>query len=428
MADQIITNQHKLISDYIDKHQDELIKHIQKSVQIKSLVGQEQEMQQFMKERYEEIGLKVIESEPDYAQVSKHEAYVDSGFPLEGRTNIVGIYEGSEDAKSLTLQGHVDVVSAEPEEVWTYDPWGAEIVGNRMYGRGALDMKSGLLANWFALKTLLDLDLKPKGTVQLHSTIEEESGGGGGALALMEEGFLTDGYITTEPHALRVTVAHSGVMYFRVKVVGKTAHAARTQQGINAIGKIYKIYHALEELDRKRGEEVVFDLIHEASDGRSCNLNLGTLRAGDWVSSVAGWAELECRVGFIPGESRKDIKTLIEDTIAEAIKGDEWLEAHQPEIEWFGWSTEAWYQDPKHPYVQAFIESAKKTLGKDDIQIIGRTGGNDARFTQYYDRPGIGFGPDGEYSHGPDEYVEIDSIIETTKVLANHILDWTSAK
>ncbi|WP_368653986.1 ArgE/DapE family deacylase [Ornithinibacillus sp. 4-3] len=418
--------QRKRIADYIDQHKDELIREVQNAVRIKSLVGEEQEMQAFMKKKFEEIGLKVVESQPSYEQVSKHEAYCHSGFPFEGRTNIVGIYEGSDAYKSLTLEGHVDVVSAEPEEVWSYDPWGAEIVGNRMYGRGALDMKSGLMANWFAMKALLELGLKPKGSVQLHSTIEEESGGGAGALALMEEGFLTDGYLTTEPHALRVTVSHSGVMYFRVKVVGKTAHAARSQEGINAIGKMYKIYHALEELDRKRGEEVIFELIHKASDGRSCNLNLGRMEAGDWVSSVAGWAVLECRLGFIPGESREDMKRLIDETIADAIKGDEWLEQYPPEVEWFGWTTEAWYQDPDHPYVQEFIKSAKETLGRDEIEIIGRTGGNDARFTQYYNRPGIGFGPDGKYSHGPDEYVEIDTIIDTAKVLANHILDWTS--
>src|SRR5699024_2604865 len=184
----------------------------------------------------------------------------------------------------------------------------------------------------FAMKALLELGLKPNGTVQLHSTIEEEAGGGAGALALTEEGFLTDGYLTTEPHALRVTVAHSGVLYSRVQVVGQTAHAARSQQGINAIGKMYKIYDAFVELDRKRGEEVVFDLIHEASDGRSCNLNIGRMEAGDWVSSVAGWAVLECRLGFIPGETREDMKALIENTIKEAVKGDEWLEAHPPEL------------------------------------------------------------------------------------------------
>lgn len=421
-----MSEQREQIATYIEQNKAELIREVQNAVRIKSLVGEEQEMQAFMKQKFEEIGLKVIESQPDYEQVSQHEAYCHSGFPFEGRTNIVGIYEGSDEYKSLTLEGHVDVVSAEPEGVWTYDPWGAEIVGNRMYGRGALDMKSGLMANWFAMKALLELGYKPKGTVQLHSTIEEEAGGGAGALALMEEGFLTDGYLTTEPHALRVTVAHSGVMYFRVKVVGKTAHAARSQQGINAIGKMYKIYDAFVELDRKRGEEVVFDLIHEASDGRSCNLNIGRMEAGDWVSSVAGWAVLECRLGFIPGETREEMKELIENTIKEAIKGDEWLEAHPPELEWFGWTTEAWYQDPEHPYVQEFIKSAKETLNQDEIKVIGRTGGNDARFTQYYNRPGIGFGPSGEYSHGPDEYVEIDSIIETAKVLANHILDWTS--
>lgn len=414
----------KAISDYIDDNQEYLISHIQRAVQIKSLVGQEQAMQEFMRERYEEIGLETFEFQPDFDKLSKHEAFIDSGIPFDGRKNVIGILQGAKNGQSLTLHGHVDVVSPEPLQSWTQNPWGGDIVGNRLYGRGALDMKSGLLANWFSLKTLLDLGIHPEGTVQLHSTIEEEAGGGGGALACLEEGYVTDGFLTTEPHALRLTVAHVGIMYFRVKVFGKTAHASNTQDGVNAIGKMYKIYHALEALDQKRAKEVEFDLFKKGSGGQSVNLNLGTLRAGDWVSTVAGEAILECRIGFIPGETRADIKRLINETVANAIEGDAWLEEHPPEIEWFGWSTEAWYQDPNDAYVRSFKHTGEETLGR-DIEVIGRTGGNDARFTQYYGKAGIAFGPRGANMHGPDEYVEIDSILDTAKVLANHILDWT---
>lgn len=410
------------IDQYIDEHSHELIAQIQKAIRIKSLVGQEQNMQKFMKERYEEIGLEITEFEPDYETLSKHEAFVDSGFSFNGRKNVIGIFKGGDDKKSLTLHGHVDVVSPEPVENWTKDPWGAEVEGNRLYGRGSADMKAGLIANWFALKTVLDLGLKPKGVVQLHSVIEEEAGGGGGALACLEEGFLTDGFISTEPHALQVTISHAGIMYFRIKVLGKTAHAGLAHLGVNAISKMYKIYNALEKLDEKRAKEVQFELFNRGS-GQSVHLNRGVLKAGDWVSNVAGEAVLECRIGFIPGETRNDIKNLINDTVQEAIKGDEWLKENPPTIEWFGWSTEAWYQDPQHPYITSFINSAEQTLGQ-DVNYIGRASGNDARFTQYYGKAGICFGPKGANIHGPDEYVEIDSVIKVAKVLANHIVDW----
>lgn len=415
---------HKVISNYIEAHQEELIESVQNAVQIQSVIGNEHEMQFFMKNKFKQIGLEVEELEPNLKNLSGHEAFVDSGIPFQGRKNVIGIFRGEENkGKSLTLHGHVDVVSPQPLEKWTMDPWGGEIEGNRLYGRGSADMKSGLLANWFALKAVLESGHEPKGMVHLQSVIEEESGGGGGALSCLEEGYITDGFISTEPHALRVTVAHAGIMYFRVRVLGKTAHGGMAHLGVNAIDKMIKIYQALIELDHKRAKEKYYDLFHKGS-GQSVHLNRGTFRAGDWVSSVAGFAEIECRISFIPGETRSMIKQLIEDTVVNSVQGDEWFDINPPKIEWFGWSTEPWYQNANSPYVQSFLQTAQQTLNR-DIKIIGRASGNDARFTQYYNMPGICFGPIGENLHGPDEFVEINSFVETAKVLANHIVDWT---
>ncbi|MBM7634152.1 ArgE/DapE family deacylase [Geomicrobium sediminis] len=414
------------IDHYINENQTELVEAIQEAVRMKSVVGTEQEMIHFMKQKYEDLGLETVTVQPDYEKIQDHEGFSSSGLSFDNRYNVIGIYHGDSDKRSLTLEGHVDVVSAEPIEFWTKDPYAAIIEGNRLYGRGSMDMKSGLLANWFALKALLDLGLKPAGTVQLHSTIEEESGGAGGALTCLDEGYVTDGFITTEPHSLNVTVSHTGVMYFRVSVYGKTAHASRTQDGVNAISKMYPIYHALQQLEETRAEEVQFELYQRGSDKQSVNLNIGTFQAGDWASNVAGKATIECRIGFIPGETREQIRDLVEKTILNAVEDDGWLRKHPPQIEWYGWTTEAWYQDPDDDYVQEFLQTAKDVLDTNDVQIIGRTGGNDARFTQYYNRPGIGFGPVGSGAHSPDEYVEIDSVLKTANVLANHILEWTA--
>lgn len=413
----------KQVQDYIEEHKQELIEAIVKAVQIPSVIGNEQAMQEYMKKKYEEIGLKVVEVQPEYKKVQEHPAFSSSGLSFKGRKNVVGIWEGTaKDAPSLALNGHMDVVSPEPVEKWTKDPWGGELEGNKLYGRGSGDMKAGLMANWFALKALLDLGLRPKGQVQLQSVIEEEAGGAGGTLSLLEAGYVTDGFIATEPHALRLTVAHAGVMYFRVRVLGKTAHAGMAHLGVNAISKMYKVYNALEMLAEKRAKEVYFELFHKGS-GQSVHLNLGTLKGGDWASNVPGEAVLECRIGFIPSETRAEMKELVEKTVQKAAEGDEWLEQNPPQVEWYGWTTEAWNQDPEHPYVQAFKQTAEKVLGR-EVEIAGRAAGNDARFTQYYDKPGLVFGPKCSNMHGPDEYVEIDSVIDTAKVFAAHIIDW----
>lgn len=410
------------INDRVDKEVDLLIKEVSKVVQIPSVIGNENEMQESMIKRYKSIGLKVETLQPEYDKVKKHPAFCDSGLSFEGRKNVIGILEGDAESPSLTLNAHVDVVSPEPIQKWTKDPWGGEVVGNKLYGRGSGDMKAGLIANWLALKVIIDLGIKPKGSVYLQSVIEEEAGGAGGTLSCMEAGYLTDGFIVSEPHGLKITVAHAGVMYFRVKVLGKTAHAGLAHLGINALEKMYLIFNALNDLGKKRSKEVYYKLFHEGS-GQSVHLNLGTLTGGDWASNVPGEAILEGRIGFIPSESRLEIKTLIHSTIEQVIEVDSWLKNNRPEIEWYGWTTEAWQEDKESLYVKSFQKTAQNTLGK-DVELAGRASGNDARFTQYYNRSGLCFGPVVGNMHGPDEYVEIDSLIKTVKVLANHIVDW----
>ena len=410
------------IRQYIDQNKEELFRTIQEVVQIKSVVGNEKEMQVYMKRKYEELNLMVHEIEPVYEKISTHEAFIDSGIPYENRKNIIGIHKGVSDGNTLTIHGHVDVVSPEPISNWKMDPWSGDIIGNKLYGRGSADMKAGLISNWFALKTLIDLGYPIAGDVQLHSVIEEEAGGGGGALACLEEGFVTDGYISTEPHNLNMTISHAGIMYFRVHVKGRTAHAGLGHEGINAISKMMKIFGGLEELSEWRAKNVKFEL-YEKGSGQSVHLNLGVLKAGDWVSTVPGEAMLEGRIGFIPGETRSDIKKLVHDVMMKSVEGDEWMDKNPPVLEWFGWSTDPWYQNPDDPFVKLFLENAETVMDR-KVNTIGRASGNDARFTQYYDTKGLCFGPVGENMHGPDECVHLDSVVEVTNVLANFIIKW----
>lgn len=410
----------------IDLMEDELIQTLQNLVRIPSVVGQEGNAQAAMEQLYRSLNLEVIRLEPDINKIQNHPAYIDSGFSFDNRPNIIGILDGENTAPSIVLNGHIDVVSPEPTQYWTHDPWGGEIEAERLYGRGAGDMKAGLIANYFALKGILKAGFKPKGRVLLQSVIEEEAGGGGGTLACLIEGYGANAMICTEPHNLNLTIAHAGILYFRVKVQGKTSHAGLAHLGVNAIGKMYPIYKALVELDEKRGREIRFPLFEKGS-GRSCHINMGTLKAGDWTSTVAGYAEMECRISFIPGERMDEVKEIIEKTVFEAAKKDSWLTDHKPEVEWFGWHADPWYQEPGVPFVESFKQGAEAVLGK-KVDYIGRASGLDSRFSQYFDMAAACTGPTAVNFHGIDEYVEIPSVIQVAKILAVTIMKWCSYK
>jgi acetylornithine deacetylase len=348
---------------------------------------------------------------------------VESGLPFEGRPNVIGILKGDPDKKSMILNGHVDVVSPEPVDQWQHDPWGAEIEDNRLYGRGAVDMKAGVIANLFALKALKKAGIDPGGDVMLQSVVEEEAGGGGGTLACLMEGYTADGMIITEPFMMPV-ISHPGILYFRVKIKGLTAHAGHAHLGVNAIGKMMKVYQAMVDLDLQRAATKKFPLYHMV-EGRSCHLNIGTLKAGDWVSTVAGFAEMACRISFIPGESMAETKQTVEQVINDVARADDWLKDHLPEVEWFGWHTEPWYQDPADPFIKAVLPCFESVWDQ-KMEICGTTAGLDNRFSTFFGFPSLCFGPDGNNYHSFDEYVELDSLVLTTKAVALSTVEWCS--
>jgi len=406
---------------YIESKRNEIVRTISELVRIPSLTGQEAEAQKYMRRLYSELGLKVTAQDADYDKISRHKAYVKSDFDYRGRPNIVGVMEGESSAKSLILNGHIDVVSPEPVAEWKFSPWEGKVAGNKLYGRGACDMKAGLMASYHAFKSLLETGLKPEGTVILQSVIEEETMAGGGTLACLLEGFTADGLIITEPN-MKIIITHPGVLFFKVKVMGKSAHAGVAHIGVNAIGKMNIIYEALVELDERRARENRHPLF-EKHAGRSCHLNIGTYRAGDWISTVAGCAEIECRMSHLPSESVAEVKQQVQQTVKRAAEGDEWLRQHRPEVIWYERQVVPWEQAADDPFILAFKSTADRTL-KANIEISGATWGLDTRLAPFFNMPAITFGPNGGNIHGVNEYVDIDSVIDCIKVLAAFVVDW----
>jgi acetylornithine deacetylase len=286
-------------------------------------------------------------------------------------------------------------------------------------------MKAGLMANFFALKSILNPGFKPDGTVILQSVIEEEPMAGGGTLACLLDGFTADGLVISEPN-MKITIAHPGILFCKIRVIGRSAHAGVAHTGVNAIGKMNIIYDALVELDERRASDNCHPLF-EKHAGRSCHLNIGTYRAGDWVSTVPGLAETEFRISHLPAEDPGEVREQVERTVKKAAENDEWLRQHPPEVVWQEKYVIPWEQDPNDPFVLAFKSSADRTL-KSDFDTIGVTWGLDTRLAPFFDMPALTFGPNGGNIHGVNEYVDIDSLLDCTKVLAAFIIDWCGVR
>jgi acetylornithine deacetylase len=416
---------------YLDSRGDEIVDFLRRLVGIPSVVGLEGEAQKFMYHTFRDMGLEVDMWEPDINELKKHPAFFETTsfrkYGYKDRPNVIGKLRGVGGGRSLFLCGHIDVVSPEPVGAWSYPPWGGVVVDGKMYGRGVADQKGGIAAMTYALKSIIDLGIKLKGDVLIGTTIEEEDGGVGGALATVLKGYRADAAILTEPGGSRIGVASAGVLYFRVKVMGRTAHASRAHLGVNAIEKAFLIYRDLMELNVERQRRVRYVYAENEAPhmrGRATTINVGVVRGGDWPSTVAGWAELECRVGWPPGESVGDVRREIEAKVMEVAMGDSWLRDHPPIIEWFGWCAEPSEQDVNHPIVKLVKSTAEEVLGEGVVFAGGSAGLDTRHFILYGGMPAITFGPEGENTHGVDECVNLDSVIKTSKVLALVLLRW----
>lgn len=412
--------QRKILS-VISAHRDEIIADLGELVRIPSIVGYEGPIQQHMSRRLKALGMELDSFEADANTLAKHPAYVPLSADYAGRPNVVGILPGGGQGRSLILNGHVDVVSPEPVSQWTHDPWGAEIEGGKLYGRGATDMKGGLVAAIWAVEAILRAGLRPSGKLIFESVIEEEAGGSGGTLACFLRGHTADAMLIPEPQP-RIAISHVGVLYFRVRVHGVTAHAGLAHLGTNAIGKLNLIYDALVQLDRVRGQRVHYPAFERGS-GRSCHICIGTYRAGDWPSTVAGKAELEGRISFIPGETREQIRRLVEDTVKGVAQEDDRLREHPPEVEWFGWRADPWQQDPEHPFIRVLLDSTHQVRGA-PAELVGKAAAMDTRFASYFGVAAASYGVDGGNIHGCDEYAHINSVTECAQVIALTLANW----
>ena len=114
-------------------------------------------------------------------------------------------------------------------------------------------------------------------------------------------------------------------------------------------------------------------------------------------------------------------------TIEDVAQADDWLKDHPPEIEWFGWQTEPWYQDPDNPFIQTVLPCFESVLDQ-KMEICGATAGLDNRFSAFFGFPSICFGPNGDNYHSFDEYVDLDSLVLTTKAVALATAEWCSGK
>ena len=424
-------------------------------VRIPSLTGEEGEAQNYLGALLRKVGARVVMEEPDieamferfphiaqypthwkhdlilpYEELPSYEGLTSSGLEpvlnYDGRPNVVGVFKGNGGGRSLILNGHIDTVTVEPHDEWTRDPFGAEVEGGRMYGRGTSDMKGGLLAGIMAMIFLREAGVELLGDVTVESVVNEEHAGNG-TLDLVRRGFTADGAIVLEPTNNRIAVSHPGGLYWQVTVPGRPrSPGARWQdgqlEGVSAIEKLPAIITALLELERNFNNVETDD--HMERGLSAFSLVIGRVTGGHYETVTASEAVLRGGAYFSPvtGEIL-EIMSAMTKAIDDVNAADDFLSDNPARLE-FLHHDDSVRQSPQIPLAVA-LSNALRERGESGDIIPGPFACDCRHLVNQGGIPSVIFGPGTiAQAHKPDEYIQIDEYLACIEHLIAFIGSW----
>jgi succinyl-diaminopimelate desuccinylase len=347
------------------------------------------------------------------------------------RWNVVARREGARPGPCVHFNGHIDVV--EPGHGWTRDPWGGELDGDRLYGRGTADMKGGLAAAIVACEALVDLGLDLPGALEISGTADEESGGYGGVAWLAERGYFTpprvDHVIIPEPLGVdRVCVGHRGVWWAQVETHGRIAHGSMPFLGDSAVGHMGALLALIEAelLPALAARQTAMPVVPELA--RASTLNFNSVHGGQAEPAGGGLPSPcvadSCRLVI-------DRRLLAEETLEGARSEVEALLARlERERPGFRATLSTLFAVPPvmapadAPTVRACAQAIERLTGR-PAALVASPGTYDQK---HVDRIGrlkdcVAYGPGRlELAHQPDEYVEVSAMVASAKVMAEAAL------
>ncbi len=382
---------------------------------------QERALQEHLAARLRRHGAEVELHEPDASALRPH-PMVPGDLEFDGRPQLVARFRGSGGGRTLLLNGHVDVVDAEPRSDWTQpDPFAAVVRDGMLYGRGSCDMKGGVASMVIAACTLAELGVPLAGDLIVNTVTEEESTGAGGLFAART--ITADGAIVPEPSALVVWIACRGSLLPRITVHGRAGHAGIHQlppeQGgaVNAIEKMAIVLEAVRRLREHWAERPA----HPYLSAGDCVPTI--VAGGEWLVSYPSSCTLECHIEYLPERADEHgYGSLVEREftrwIAEETAGDPWLRDHPPEITWGVGGVPPAEVPAGDPIVQTLL-AAGRDLGQPH-ELGGLDNWHDgATLTVEAGIPAVCFGPgDIHRAHTVDECVPIRDLVACAQRIA----------
>jgi acetylornithine deacetylase/succinyl-diaminopimelate desuccinylase-like protein len=318
------------------------------------------------------------------------------------RPNVIARVENGP-GPTLLLNGHVDTVLA--VEGWSSDPWTPRRDGDRLYGLGAADMKSGVAAAMLATRDLARNRDRWRGSIVFSSVVDEEAYSIG-ARALIASGIQADYCVVSESSWERPALGSVGKVLLRVDVTGKAAHASWPWEGINAATEAARLVARLDEIPL---------LEHPRMRGSRCVLSFASGN-DQYVITVPEKARVILNRMIVAGESSESVHAEVQALVDNLESPATFELAIDPPY------YPPWETDAEHPLALALARAYEAEARRQPEWRYSGFGDMNL-FSEEAGIPTVMIGPRGENYHQADEWVDVPSIAATSRLLVRMALD-----
>jgi acetylornithine deacetylase len=325
-----------------------------------------------------------------------------------GRPNVVGRVSGSRGGRSLMLNAHMDTVSAAGMK----QPFEPTVEGDRLYGRGAYDMKAGLASIMLTARSLGKGEVG--GDVIIAAVMDEEFASLGTQAVVAS--IKADAAIVTEPTALRICAAHKGFAWLSIETHGRAAHGSKPELGIDAISHMGRVLGQVEELGRELSDREPHRLLGAGS------IHASLIEGGTELSSYPDRCVCQIERRTVTGETAGSVEAEIRARLDSLRERDPTFSA---ELDLYLWR-DPFEVDPEETIVSVLRDAAAEVTGRPAV-LYGDTPWMDAALLQSAGIPTVVFGPGGAGAHAAVEYASIREVALCAEILTQTAMNFCAS-
>lgn len=392
---------------------------LEELIAIPSITGQEEEIQGLLAEMLTREGFDVDHFWGDLDTLAADPRFPGMEVDHPTLPVVVARLDTGNPGPTILLDAHVDVVPPGDPDTWETPAFQPEFRNGNIYGRGACDMKGGLVS---ALEAMRSLRAEPEGLVGqvMLALVPGEEDGGSGTFAVIKEGYTADLCLIPEPTGLDIVVAHGGAITFTLDVPGKAAHASMRREGVSALDNLTYLVEALKVDERDRNEAETDPRM--AAIGLPYPTIIGQVEGGNWASSVMDRVVAHGRYGVTVGQDAASAAADLCAAISRASESHPFLREHPVDVSIWGGRFDSASVSSDHRLPKG-VAAAHRMITGSSPDCVGAPYGADMRLlVQEAGIPTVMYGPGSvRHAHAANEHVPMNEVIVCAEVLAEWI-------